>query len=154
MSTVQILRSSCENFTNVARGSQPKDIYEAQQWEMAGAHACLVNGLLNLYEVFLAFALLMLIMLTTSRQKAEAVPAGEVQNFVQYALQWYAAINHHHESVSSLPKNIECLPDDSDSFLDGKKIYTTHCIIRNSTRTPLLQNTRHSTLALRISRNI
>lgn len=52
MSTVQVIRSSVETFTNgPARGPQPKDIYEAQQWEMAGAHACIMNGLLNIYEV-------------------------------------------------------------------------------------------------------
>ncbi|KAF8239042.1 hypothetical protein L208DRAFT_1386911 [Tricholoma matsutake] len=79
MSTVQVIRSSVETFTNgPARGPQPKDIYEAQQWEMAGAHACIMNGLLNIYE------------------KANTVQASEAQNFVEYALLWYAAIDHHH----------------------------------------------------------
>lgn len=52
MSTVETLRSSLQTFLQTARGPQPKDIYAAQQWEMAGAHAFLINGLLNVYEVW------------------------------------------------------------------------------------------------------
>ncbi|KAG6899611.1 hypothetical protein C0993_008773 [Termitomyces sp. T159_Od127] len=51
MSTVQTLRTSIDKFQEKCSGPQPKDIYEAQQWEMAGAHAMLINGLLNVYEV-------------------------------------------------------------------------------------------------------
>lgn len=51
MSTAQTLRSSLETFAATSYGPQPKDIYVAQQWEMAGAHAMLMNGLLNIYEV-------------------------------------------------------------------------------------------------------
>jgi hypothetical protein len=51
MPTVDILRSSLQIFTEASSGSVPRDIYEVQQWEMAGAHAFLVNGLLNVYEV-------------------------------------------------------------------------------------------------------
>jgi hypothetical protein len=98
MSTVKVIRSSLESFTNPSRGPQPKDIYEAQQWEMAGAHASIMNGLLSLYEVSLAFHSLVL-SIYEFMQKADSVPAGEVQNFVEYGLQWYAAINHHHQLV-------------------------------------------------------
>lgn len=51
MSTSQTLRTSLETFTKASSGSVPKDIYAAQQWEMAGAHGMLMNGLLNVYEV-------------------------------------------------------------------------------------------------------
>jgi hypothetical protein len=76
MSTVQVLRSSLETFTDAARGPQPKDIYEAQQWEMAGAHACLVNGLLNLYEVSLALDLFMLSVFTTIHAESRQCTSG------------------------------------------------------------------------------
>jgi hypothetical protein len=53
MSTVQTLRSCLKTFAKASAGTVPADIYEAQQWEMAGAHAFLTSGLLNIYEVHL-----------------------------------------------------------------------------------------------------
>lgn len=50
-STQDILRKALTAFEKPAGGPVPKDIYEAQHWEMAGAHACLMNGLLSVYEV-------------------------------------------------------------------------------------------------------
>lgn len=84
MSTVENLRSSVETFKNASSGSQPKDVYVAQQWEMAGAHAMLMNGLLSVYE------------------KSSSVPEGKVQLFVEYALQWVAALEHHHDWEENL----------------------------------------------------
>lgn len=51
MAAIPILRKTVAYFEEPARGSVPADIYEAQYWEMAGAHACLMNGLLNVYQV-------------------------------------------------------------------------------------------------------
>jgi len=84
MSTAETLRNSVETFKNASSGSQPQDIYAAQQWEMAGAHAMLMNGLLSVYE------------------KSSSVPEGKVQLFVEYALQWVAALEHHHEWEENL----------------------------------------------------
>ena len=50
-STPEILRKALAAFENPAGGPCPSDIYQAQYWEMAGAHACLMNGLLSIYEV-------------------------------------------------------------------------------------------------------
>jgi hypothetical protein len=85
-------------------------------------------------------------------QKADNVPAGEEQNFVEYALQWYAVINHHHELVFivGLFKNIERLMPHAD----GKRRYTTRCTIQNSARTPSSLNIKRFTLVSRILRNI
>ena len=51
MSTVEALRKALAAFEKPAAGACPRDIYQAQYWEMAGAHACLMNGLLSVYEV-------------------------------------------------------------------------------------------------------
>ena len=50
-STSTILQSALDAFKGPAAGAQPKDIYQAHYWEMAGAHAMLINGLLSVYEV-------------------------------------------------------------------------------------------------------
>jgi len=120
MSTIQTLRSSLETFMKTARGPQPQDIFQAQQWEMAGAHACLVNGLLNLYE------------------KADSVPADAVKDFVEYALQWYAATHHHHDWEENLyypmfnPKfSTESIVAEHETFHSGVekfKEYLTSCL--------------------------
>ena len=51
MAAIPILRKTIAYFEEPARGPLPTDIYEAQYWEMAGAHAMLMNGLLNVYKV-------------------------------------------------------------------------------------------------------
>lgn len=51
MAVIPTLRKTVAYFEEPARGPVPADIYEAQYWEMAGAHACLMNGLLNVYNV-------------------------------------------------------------------------------------------------------
>ncbi|KAG6850646.1 hypothetical protein H0H93_010839 [Arthromyces matolae] len=50
MSTTETLRLSIKKSLEKGSAGQPKDIYEAQQWEMAGAHAMILNALLNVYE--------------------------------------------------------------------------------------------------------
>ena len=45
------LRSSLATLMESAKGPQPSDVYAAQTWEMAGAHACIINGLLDVYQV-------------------------------------------------------------------------------------------------------
>ncbi|KAG6902449.1 hypothetical protein C0995_016310 [Termitomyces sp. Mi166 len=119
MSTVQTLRASIEKFQENSRGPQPKDIYEAQQWEMAGAHAMLINGLLNVYE-------------------AVSVPQGKEQLFVQYALQWVAALDHHHDWEENLyyplfaPKfNTDTIVAEHETFHAGAeklKAYLVSCL--------------------------
>ncbi|KAF8517012.1 hypothetical protein BU17DRAFT_67127 [Hysterangium stoloniferum] len=84
MSTIHFLRNGLENFTEAAFGARPEDIYEVQQWEMAGSHAMLTNGLLNIY------------------QKAATIPKAKIRVFIEYALQWYAAIKHHHDWEESV----------------------------------------------------
>ena len=49
--TQDILRKALAAFEKPAAGPVPKDIYQAQHWEMAGAHACIINGLLSVYNV-------------------------------------------------------------------------------------------------------
>lgn len=51
MSTVQVLQRALTAFETPAAGPCPKDIFEEPHWEMAGAHACVANGLLSVYEV-------------------------------------------------------------------------------------------------------
>lgn len=51
MSTESALTACLNECMKVAKGPQPKDIYDAQQWEMAGAHVVIMNGLLHLYKV-------------------------------------------------------------------------------------------------------
>lgn len=53
--TIETLRRALEVFRVPSSGPQPKDIYKAQHWEMAGAHAFLVNALLSVYEVCACF---------------------------------------------------------------------------------------------------
>ena len=98
MSTEQTLLSCLETFSKASTGAVPSDTYQAQQWEMAGAHAFLVNDLLNIYEVQLSYDRLPPLVLT-SPQKAPDVPDEKKQDFVEYALQWIASIDHHHQCV-------------------------------------------------------
>lgn len=51
MSTPAFLRESLDTIKKSASGGQPSDPFQAQYWEMAGAHALLINGLLSVYEV-------------------------------------------------------------------------------------------------------
>ena len=51
MSTPDVLRKALADLKPHAAGPLPKDHFQAISWEMAGAHACLMNGLLSLYEV-------------------------------------------------------------------------------------------------------
>lgn len=57
--TVQDLKLALSTLMESAKGSLPADTFEAQQWGMAGSHACIINGLLNVYMVskshFLSF---------------------------------------------------------------------------------------------------
>lgn len=76
--TVAHLRKCVAEFTAESAGPQPSDVYAAQTWEMAGAHAFLMNGLLNVYE------------------KADSIPVEKQELFTKYALQWCAALDHHH----------------------------------------------------------
>lgn len=57
MSAPEILRKALKAFEEPAGGPCPKDIYQAQYWEMAGAHACIMNGLLSVYDVRRLFIL-------------------------------------------------------------------------------------------------
>ncbi|KAG5638783.1 hypothetical protein H0H81_010204 [Sphagnurus paluster] len=77
--TIEILRSSVETLKNASLGSIPKDLYVAQRWAMAGAHGMMMNGLLCVYE------------------KSDTIPADKTQVFVEYALQWVAMLEEHHE---------------------------------------------------------
>ncbi|TFK35972.1 hypothetical protein BDQ12DRAFT_687456 [Crucibulum laeve] len=124
-STTQILRSSLDTFNKVSTGSQPKDIYVAQQWEMAGAHGMLVNALLHVYE------------------KSNSIPSDKVQPFVEYALQWYAALEHHHEWEETIyyplfsPKfNTDAIVAEHETFHAGVeklKEYLTSCLPAGTT---------------------
>lgn len=51
MSTLENLRLNLDFFIKTSSGPLPADIYEIAQWEMAGAHGFLLNGLIHLYEV-------------------------------------------------------------------------------------------------------
>jgi len=125
MSTIQTLRNSVETFKNASLGTQPKDIYAAQQWEMAGAHGMLMNGLLTVYET------------------STSVPANKVQIFVEYALQWYAALDHHHEWEENIyyplfnPKfNTESIVAEHETFHAGVeklKDYLVSCLPAGTT---------------------
>ncbi|KIP12147.1 hypothetical protein PHLGIDRAFT_17748 [Phlebiopsis gigantea 11061_1 CR5-6] len=84
MSTPDVLRKALADFEPAAKGAVPKDIYKAQHWEMAGAHACLMNGLLSVYE------------------QATTVPQEKQQDFIGYALLWCATLDHHHEWEETL----------------------------------------------------
>lgn len=84
MSTQDVLRKALAAFEEPAGGSVPKDIYKAQHWEMAGAHACLMNGLLSVYE------------------QATTVSKDKEQDFIGYALLWCATLDHHHEWEETL----------------------------------------------------
>ncbi|KAG6887117.1 hypothetical protein C0995_001362 [Termitomyces sp. Mi166 len=120
MSTAQILRISIEKFQAKSSRPQPNDIYEAQQWEMAGAHAMLINGLFNVYE------------------KSTSVPKGKEQLFVEYALQWVAALDHHHDWEENLcyplfaPKfNTDAIVAEHETFHAGVeklKAYLVSCL--------------------------
>ncbi|KAG6866107.1 hypothetical protein C0991_008414 [Blastosporella zonata] len=125
MSTIQTLRSGIETFLTHGSGSQPKDIYMAQQWEMAGAHAMLMNGLLNVYE------------------KSASIPQGKTQDFVEYALQWVAALDHHHEWEENIyyplfsPKfNTDTIVAEHETFHTGMeklKDYLVSCLPAGTT---------------------
>ncbi|KAG5351184.1 hypothetical protein J132_00300 [Termitomyces sp. J132] len=125
MSTVQTLLDSIEKFQEKSSGPQPKDIYEAQQWEMAGAHAMLVNGLLNVYE------------------KSTSVPKDKEQLFVQYSLQWVAALDHHHHWEENVyyplftPKfNTDTIVAEHETFHAGTeklKAYLVSCLPAGTT---------------------
>ncbi|KAF8076747.1 hypothetical protein FPV67DRAFT_1664998 [Lyophyllum atratum] len=122
MSTVENLRSSVETFKNASSGTQPKDVYAAQQWEMAGAHAMLMNGLLT---------------------KSSSVPEDKVQLFVEYALQWVAALDHHHDWEENLyyplfaPKfNTDAIVAEHQTFHAGTqsfKDYLLSCLPAGTT---------------------
>ncbi|KDQ13918.1 hypothetical protein BOTBODRAFT_66387 [Botryobasidium botryosum FD-172 SS1] len=77
--TIKKLKDGLCNILPYADGPAPSDIFIRQQWEMAGAHAMIANGLISVYEQ------------ASSIQKAQAV------DFVGYALQWVAAVTHHHD---------------------------------------------------------
>lgn len=51
LDTAASLRKSLATLMETAKGSQPADPFVAQAWEMAGAHAFMINALLDLYEV-------------------------------------------------------------------------------------------------------
>ncbi|KAG6828495.1 hypothetical protein H0H92_007811 [Tricholoma furcatifolium] len=120
MSTTQTLRASIEKFLEKGSGTQPKDIYDAQQWEMAGAHAMLMNALLNVYE------------------KATTIPKDKAQDFVEYALQWVAALDHHHHWEENVyyplysPKfNTDTIVAEHETFHAGVKnlkAYLVSCL--------------------------
>ncbi|RDB20005.1 hypothetical protein Hypma_012884 [Hypsizygus marmoreus] len=120
MSIIESLRTSLETFKRSSLGPQPKDIYAAQHWEMAGAHAMLVNALLNVYE------------------KSSSVPQDKVQAFIEYALQWYAALDHHHRWEENIyyplysPKfSTETIVAEHETFHSGvEKLreYLTSCL--------------------------
>ncbi|KAH8092228.1 hypothetical protein BXZ70DRAFT_1010923 [Cristinia sonorae] len=76
--TLQTLKTALNTFLEVCHGPLPRDYYVAQHWGMAGAHAFLVNGLISIYE------------------QATDIPAEKTDDFVGYALQWTAAMHHHH----------------------------------------------------------
>ncbi|KAJ3557532.1 hypothetical protein NM688_g1426 [Phlebia brevispora] len=84
MPTPDVLRQALEALQRLAAGPQPNDIYDAQRWEMAGAHALLVNGLLSVYE------------------QATSVPSEKHRDFALYALLWCATMDHHHEWEDTL----------------------------------------------------
>ena len=96
MSTPDVLRKALATFEPAASGPVPKDIYKAQHWEMAGAHACLMNGLLSVYEVG-PKSFLRRHSNSYSIQQATTIPKEKEQDFIGYALLWCATLDHHHE---------------------------------------------------------
>ncbi|VDC04790.1 unnamed protein product [Peniophora sp. CBMAI 1063] len=78
MSAEEIMQNALGELVELCRGPRPTDVYQAQYWGMAGAHALLLNGLLHLYKI------------------APTIPKEKSVEFAGYALQWVAAINHHH----------------------------------------------------------
>jgi len=103
-----------------ARGPQPKDIYQAQLWEMAGAHAFLMNALLHVYE------------------QAPTIPKEKQKDFVEYCLQWVAALDHHHHWEETIyyplysPKfNTDAIVAEHESFhagVEALKAYLVSCL--------------------------
>ncbi|THH33337.1 hypothetical protein EUX98_g823 [Antrodiella citrinella] len=77
-STVAELKAALGTLMETCKGSWPADPYVAQAWEMAGAHAFIINALLDIYE------------------KSPSIPEKKYDNFVGYALQWVAVLHHHH----------------------------------------------------------
>ncbi|PCH42152.1 hypothetical protein WOLCODRAFT_137733 [Wolfiporia cocos MD-104 SS10] len=87
---------------------------------MAGAHAMLMNGLLNVY------------------QQATGVPKNKESDFVGYALQWVAALEHHHDWEENIyyplfnPKfNTSSIVAEHATFTDGMhrfEEYLTSCL--------------------------
>ncbi|TCD67486.1 hypothetical protein EIP91_012347 [Steccherinum ochraceum] len=73
------LVSALAKLMETARGPLPSDAYAAQTWSMAGSHACIINGLHNVYT------------------QAAQIPENKHVDFVGYALQWVANMHHHHE---------------------------------------------------------
>ncbi|KAI0790956.1 hypothetical protein C8Q75DRAFT_82617 [Abortiporus biennis] len=82
--TVEVLKHALQSFENPSRGPKPEDCFLAQYWEMAGAHACLINSLLSIYE------------------QAPSVSKDKFNDFVGYALQWVACLQHHHDWEENL----------------------------------------------------
>ncbi|KAH8092217.1 hypothetical protein BXZ70DRAFT_951794 [Cristinia sonorae] len=78
VSTSQDLSSAIDKLMVTAKGAQPADVFVAQAWEMAGAHAFILNALLDVYE------------------QAPTIPKHLSVDFVGYALQWVAVLHHHH----------------------------------------------------------
>ncbi|KAG6910790.1 hypothetical protein DXG01_007678 [Tephrocybe rancida] len=125
MSTAQTLRASIQKFQTKSSGPQPNDIYTAQQWEMAGAHAMLMNALLNVYE------------------KSTSIPEDQTQAFVEYALQWVAALDHHHNWEENLyyplfsPKfNTDNIVAEHETFhagIEKLKAYLVSCLPTGTT---------------------
>ncbi|KAH9834588.1 uncharacterized protein C8Q71DRAFT_859565 [Rhodofomes roseus] len=117
MASVPALRKALAYFEEPSRGPVPADIYEAQYWEMAGAHACLMNGLLNVY------------------QKATSVPTGKEADFVGYALQWVAALEHHHHWEETIyyplfnPKfDTSAIVAEHATFTEGMHAFETYLV--------------------------
>jgi len=117
---VQVLQNSLETFSRASFGPVPSDIYEAQYWEMAGAHGCIIVGLLNIYE------------------KSSTIEPKDLQDFQKYALQWVACLDHHHHWEETIyyplfnPKfNTESIVAEHETFHAGfvkLKEYLISCL--------------------------
>ena len=51
MSAEETMQNALDELIESCRGPRPADVYQAQYWGMAGAHALLLNGLLHLFKV-------------------------------------------------------------------------------------------------------
>jgi len=100
--TVATLQDAADYFEKNCQGSPPKDVFEYQAWDMAGAHYVFMKAGIQVYE------------------HAPNVPKEKVKDFILYALQWTSSIEHHHDMEETV-----YYPSLNPKF-DSSEIITEH----------------------------